>query len=162
MVNMDNDKGDPTISDGPETGTLTLITSKSGPKGPWKFIDEVREVYLEALRQGGGRMSSAAIAGVSPNTVARYAEEHPEFREEIAFAELFAANLVEESLHASALKGNTIAQIFYLTNRSPERWQDRRGSPFVADEAIVQEINALKKRLGEIENHSTVEGEVIA
>jgi len=34
--------------------------------------------------------------------------------------------MVEDALFSSAVKGNTTSMIFFLTNRSPERWSDRR------------------------------------
>ncbi len=35
-------------------------------------------------------------------------------------------SIVANALYQNALSGNVTAQIFYLKNRSPEEWQDRR------------------------------------
>ena len=37
-------------------------------------------------------------------------------------------NSVEQALYQNALKGSATAQIFWLKNRRPERWNDKAGA----------------------------------
>lgn len=47
-------------------------------------------------------------------------------RASIKEARLSADDLVETSLFQMALEGNHVAAIFWLKNRQPERWRDKR------------------------------------
>ena len=91
-----------------------------------KFDETKRAKYLALLREGGRRGASAEQAGVSIRTVQRALGADREFALDVSDAEGRAHEMVEDALFRRALDGNTTAQIFYLTNRSPNRWQDRR------------------------------------
>jgi hypothetical protein len=55
--------------------------------------------------------------------------------------------IVEDALFQNALKGNITAQIFWLKNRAPDRWQDR-----VENKIIEEKVNVddLKKEISEL------------
>ena len=52
---------------------------------------------------------------------------------------------VEDALYASALKGNVIAQIFWLKNRAKDRWSDRTTHEVVALELTFANLMKMKK-----------------
>lgn len=95
-------------------------------RGPYKFTDEVRDEYLDQLRNGSRRMTAARNIGLDPSTPRNYAREHPEFADQVRESELESYEQVEDALFMAASSGNVTACIFYLTNRQPDRWQDRR------------------------------------
>ena len=55
-------------------------------------------------------------------------------------------NTVEDALFKSAIEGNTTAQIFFLTNRAPDKWKDRRA---VVNNKIINKVGEN----GELKNH---------
>lgn len=93
---------------------------------PMKFTAEVRARFLDRLREGVRRGKAARSVGVDPSTVRRYAQRVPEFADEMRLAEDEAHEEVEDALFLAAKSGNVTAMIFYLTNRQPDRWADRR------------------------------------
>ena len=66
--------------------------------------------------------------------------------------------LVENALCKNALKGDTTAQIFWLKNRRPDKWRDKRdvnvngeiGTTVkdLTDEQLDAEIQNIKNRIG--------------
>ena len=84
-------------------------------------------------------ISCAALArelGISPSTLNRCRKQHPEFGELFADAESARDDLVEEALLKRAtgyensdgkeIPPDVRAAVFWLKNRRPEDWQDRR------------------------------------
>jgi hypothetical protein len=94
--------------------------------GSRAFRYDKRETYLEALRQGMGRKQAARSIGVGIRTVQRYANQHPRWVEDRDEAEAEAIEQVENALFNTAINGNVSASIFFLTNRHPDRWTDKR------------------------------------
>lgn len=97
------------------------------PNGIRLRFDKVRrEEYLDLLRNGMGRQMAARQVGMTPRTPQRWRLRHPKFAQREAEAEMEAHEQVEDALFQAASSGNTTAMIFYLTNRAPERWADKR------------------------------------
>ncbi len=108
--------------------------------------------FLGALRQGLRRGAAARAAGVSRMYVWRHLQEHPEFQEEIDRAEADACDMVEEALlRAINEKLNVPGMIFWLTNRAPDRWKDRRGVPPTGPQAADPQAEALAAILKRLE-----------
>jgi hypothetical protein len=63
-----------------------------------------------------------------PDTVLEYRKAHPEFQAMIDQAQADQCDQVEKHLLAACERLNVAAIIFYLTNRSPDRWRDRRNT----------------------------------
>lgn len=52
--------------------------------------------------------------------------------------------IVENALMKNAVSGNVAAQIFWLTNRKPDKWKNRR-DPEISNEALISAENILVK-----------------
>lgn len=63
---------------------------------------------------------------VGLSTLNDYKTKYPDFLEAIKTDRETADNAVESALYQRALKGDIIAQIFWLKNRRPAQWKDRR------------------------------------
>jgi hypothetical protein len=66
---------------------------------------------------------------VSHELIRRHRLSDPTFEDEEIQAIAEAIGVVEDALFRTATKGNTTAQIFFLTNRAPEKWRDMRRRP---------------------------------
>ena len=63
---------------------------------------------------------------VSERTINRWKRQHPQFAEALRRGKAVADADVAEALHAKALKGDMRAIVFWLRNRRPDLWCDRR------------------------------------
>ena len=93
---------------------------------PLKFNEALREQIIGALKMGAGVAVAAQRVGISRRTVYHYAEAHPEFKQRMDEARAYADDQVEQTLFETAKGGNTTAMIFWLKNRRPTEWRDRR------------------------------------
>ena len=116
---------------------------------PYKFTDEKRQDYLDMLREGKNRNAAASSVGISRVTVRDHIIDDPEFAEACKVAESDGIAEVEDVLRETALSGNTTALIFYLQNRAPDRWQDRRASAKLGVQ--VNALNADGNALGQVQ-----------
>ena len=94
--------------------------------GSKAFRGDKRQVYLAHLRNGMGRKQAARATGVGIRTVQRFVNQNPDWEGDRDEAEAEAVEAVESALFDSATNGNVSAAIFFLTNRSPDRWVDKR------------------------------------
>jgi hypothetical protein len=94
--------------------------------GSKAFRGDKRQTYLAHIRNGMGRKQAARATGVSIRTVQRFVNQNPDWEEDRDEAEAEAVEQVESALFDSATNGNVSAAIFFLTNRSPDRWVDKR------------------------------------
>lgn len=106
---------------------------------PYKFGPAKRQAYLDALRRGLRRGAAAASVGISPERICQWCKEHPEFRDEIDRAELAAIGQVEDALFQKCLAGHPACIMFYLMNRAPEEWKDRRAVNHLPTESQYSE-----------------------
>lgn len=105
-----------------------------------KFTPETRAKILGAISAGAGLELAAKIGGVTRETVYYWIRRSPSFAEEVEIAREAAAERVEAALFKNATeKMNVISQIFYLTNRRPDRWK-RNPDRALADGKEVIEI----------------------
>lgn len=114
-----------------------------------KFTEEKRARYLGSLRQGLRHGQACRAANISRQTVWQYKKAHPEFQQEIDHAEADYCDEVEKCLLKSIRKLNLSAMIFWLTNRAPDRWRDRRGQPTIIQQADDPVLADILKRLKE-------------
>ena len=81
----------------------------------------------EALAaQGLNREQIASVLGFAAGTLYEKQKEYPEFYEAIKRGADKGIATIANSLFQSAKGGNITAQIFYLKNRAPSDWKDRR------------------------------------
>ena len=91
-----------------------------------KVSEKTWEKFFALLREGHSVRKAAAAVGIADNTVYTTARRDPKFRERIEEARDAATDLVEHALLEKAITGNVTAIIFWLLNRRPDRWRDRR------------------------------------
>jgi hypothetical protein len=90
----------------------------------------------------------ARIFGVSERTINRWKRQHTDFEVALKAGKAAADGEVAEALHKKALKGDMTAISFWLRNRRPDLWRDRReaagrpvdGEPDAPASAPVREI----------------------
>lgn len=63
--------------------------------------------------------------GISPNTLYKWAEKSPEFKEALKDSRETADANVENALYNSALSGNVTAMIFWLKCRKKGEWTEK-------------------------------------
>ena len=79
------------------------------------------------MGQGSGTNKEiAAFYGVSERTVQRWKKEHPELEAAIERANSINCDLVEASLLHLAKSGDMAAIQFFLKNRRPEKWREKK------------------------------------
>lgn len=116
---------------------LALINNGMG-RGD-TFTEDKRERYLGCLRRGLRHGEASKAAGLSRQNIWAWISRHPEFKEEIARAEAAYCDEVEVCLlKAITTKLSIPGMIFWLTNRSPDRWQDRRATAKIEVNAGTQ------------------------
>jgi hypothetical protein len=113
--------------------------------------DKVEQV-IAALRIGADIAGAAHLIAVSTSGLERYMVRHPLVKVRADEARKIADDRVQSALYKSAVAGNVTAMIFWLKNRQPKEWRDRReiemsGAGDVAD-AIATAHAALLKGPG--------------
>lgn len=107
------------------------------------------EQVIAALRIGADIAGAAHLIGVSKVGLDKYLQRHPLVKERADDARKIADDRVQSALYKAAVNGNVTAMIFWLKNRQPKEWRDRReiemsGAGDVAD-AIEAAHAALLK-----------------
>ncbi len=93
---------------------------KGEGRPPYKPTDKDRTEILAMAGYGMPQEEIALVKGMAKNTLRKY------YRDVLTTGSLVATAKVTESLYNNAVKnGNVTAQIFWLKNRAPDRWQDR-------------------------------------
>lgn len=99
-----------------------------------RIADYDESVVPEAAalaQQGLTDKEIAAELGVHVGTFWRWFTEYPHLREAVRAAGKTANNRVKMSLYNRALEGSDTASIFWLKNREPEEWRDRRETELI-------------------------------
>ncbi len=107
----------------------------------WKFDEPTRVAYLGALQEGKPRTHAARDAGISYDAVREYRAAHPEFGFVERQAQRESNDHVEFALFEAATSGNVRAIELWLTNRSTDRWHDRRRVTLAGDAAAPVEVS---------------------
>ena len=90
---------------------------------PYKFTAPKRALVLKAIAEGKTRTAAMEAVGLHRSALSHTMKRDPEFAALVEAAEMPVHEAVESALLKSALSGNITAQIFYLCNRQPDRWQ---------------------------------------
>jgi DNA-binding XRE family transcriptional regulator len=100
---------------------------RSGSKGgqPGKYHDGyTRTTILELLRKGMSKKSTAAIVGISAQTIMNWERLYPEFKEEIDKAVHEGRFVHVENINAHS-KNDWKASAWMLARMAPEDWGDK-------------------------------------
>lgn len=112
------------------------------------------ERLIGALQAGADMAGAAKIAGVTRDAVYKKMDRDEPLRKRVKEACAVANSHVRMSLYKEAIGGNVTAQIFWLKNRLPGLWRDRReliGS-LNLDEALRESMS------GDVDNSHRDEG----
>ena len=91
------------------------------------WLEEDGQLLLSAWARDG--LTDEQIAdnmGIAPSTLYDWKKKFPEISETLKKSKEIADIEVENALHGAALNGNVTAMIFWLKNRRPDRWRDKR------------------------------------
>lgn len=105
-----------------------------------KLSDSRIATVLEALRIGCSRRVAAASAGISDDTLRRWASRSPMLQLEIEKAEAEATMAAVESVRRAAICGDWRASAWWLERRKPEEWGLRRQGD-QASEALAVRVS---------------------
>lgn len=93
---------------------------------------------LRGIAKGNTISLACEMAGISPTTFWMWRKKWPRISELTESLILSRIQTVEDKLFNQCVNGNMTAIIFFLTNRCPERWADRR--------ALVNNTNVFNAR----------------
>lgn len=87
---------------------------------------------LQLVEQGATSVEIAEHLDISTVTFWRWCKAYPELRNAVKGAKDAQDDRVEEALRINAvLQGNVTAQIFWLKNRQPDKWRDRKETEII-------------------------------
>lgn len=115
------------------------------PKISREIKEQKKEAFLKSLEMGVSITDACVAANVSRNTIWEWRKRSKRFNNKVNSIIDSRTQSMEDALYANGLKGNVIAQIFWLKNRSQDRWKDK----FEGEVEIKGElkITDAKKRL---------------
>ena len=100
----------------------------------WVLTTELAERVLGAFCMGADWQEAARLAGTSRMTLRRAVEADAPLSERVEDARAQADEVVIHSLYTKATVGKDMtAMIFWLKNRRPDEWRDRRELNLTAD-----------------------------
>ena len=97
----------------------------SGPK-PIPVTEEMIKKAESLAAQGLTMEQIASVLGMGTSTLYFKQEEHPELQEAIKRGRHKGVASITNALFNKAKGGDNTAMIFYLKNRDPENWKDKR------------------------------------
>ena len=87
---------------------------------------QIIQTVLESLKRGSGIQNACKNANIDPATFWRWRRKNKSLDRKVWDIIDSRTQMVEDALWRKALEGDVTAQIFILTNRAHDRWQDRR------------------------------------
>lgn len=115
-----------------------------------KLTPEAIEQVIGALSVGADMALAAKVVGMSRSGLKKAASRDPELRERIDDARALADEVVIKSLYTMAtVEKNVTAAIFWLKNRQPQEWRDRRELMLgvTAEQAAGMTVDELDEKL---------------
>lgn len=140
---------------------MTTKATNNGGGRTYKLNAQRKADYLRRRELGDGIREAAKAIQVSHVTIYDAFKRDPEFKQADEDTQAYVIEEVEGLLlmacRRAALRGNVAPLVFYLTNRAPDRWADRRnlgitgpdGGPLTIDirDAIDREIAELAREV---------------
>lgn len=129
------------------TGTEELSVTEQDKRD----TERRKLVYLAHLERGQRRTAAMNATNIPYYTLRYWRAHDPEFVEAELRAEESCAEQIEDALFASAMSGNTNAQVYWLNNRAPKRWRDAKSKVEVEVKHTGQiEAGERLTKLGEL------------
>lgn len=116
-------------------------------KSKWEDVKEKLILVEGWARDGLINEQIAEKLGINPDTLYQYQKKYPEFSEALKRGKEIVDYEVENALLKNALDGNVTAQIYWLNNRKPKQWKNKRENEANNDEItrVEQLLNKIKE-----------------
>jgi hypothetical protein len=93
---------------------------------PSTYLPYYPAIAEAVMRMGGKDSTLARILNCNVVTINRWKRRHPEFCKALNRGKAVCDLAVEQALYNRAIEGDVRACIFWLKNRRPDLWRDRR------------------------------------
>lgn len=110
-------------------------------KSKWEEVKDKLILVEGWARDGLTNEQIAEKLRINPDTLYQYQKKYPEFSETLKRGKEIVDYEVENALLKNALEGNTTAQIYWLNNRKPNQWKNKRS------EEENNEVESLAKAI---------------
>ena len=105
-----------------------------------------KEVFLESLQNGTSIVKACQAADIAVVTAWRWRKNSKAFDDKVLAAFESRTQVAEDALYKNVIKGNVVAQIFWLKNRAQDRWKDRQAVAFENPPKFQVEITTNKDK----------------
>lgn len=121
-------------------------------KSKWEDVKEKLILVEGWARDGLTDIQIAENLGISKDTFYEYKKKHSDFSDSLKKGKEIVDYQVENALLKNALDGNVTAQIYWLNNRKPKQWKNKRENMGSNNEEITKVEQLLNKIKEEAEN----------
>ncbi len=121
-------------------------------KSKWEEVKDKLILVEGWARDGLTDEQIANNLGISKTTFYKFKDEHSELSEVLKKGKEVVDYEVENALLKNALEGNTTAQIYWLNNRKPKQWRNKRENTESNNDEITKVEQLLNKIKEEAEN----------
>lgn len=121
-------------------------------KSKWEEVKDKLILVEGWARDGLVDEQIANNLGISRTTFYKFKDEHDELSERLKKGKEVIDYQVENALLKSALEGNVTAQIYWLNNRKPKQWRNKRENAENNNEEITKVEQLLNRIKEEAEN----------
>lgn len=121
-------------------------------KSKWNDIKDKLTLVEGWARDGLTDIQIAENLGISKDTFYEYKKKYSDFSDSLKKGKEVIDYQVENALLKNALEGNVTAQIYWLNNRKPKQWKNKRESTENNSEEITKVEQLLNKIKKEAEN----------
>jgi hypothetical protein len=108
----------------------------------WNDVKDKLILVEGWARDGLTNEQIADNLGINQDTLYTYKKKYPEFSEALKKGKEVVDFEVENALLKNALSGNVTAQIYWLNNRKPKQWKNKRNDEI---SKVEQLLNKLKE-----------------
>lgn len=115
----------------------------------WNDVKDKLILVEGWAREGLTNEQIADNLGINQDTFYTYKKKYSEFSEALKKGKEIVDFEVENALLKSALSGNVTAQIYWLNNRKPKYWKNKRN-----DETNNDEISKVEQLLNKIKEEA--------
>ena len=119
-------------------------------KSKWKDIKGKLILVEGWAREGLTDEQIANNLGISTSTFYEYKKNYSEFSEALKKGKEIVDFEVENALLKNALSGNITAQIYWLNNRKPKQWRNKRND----EENNNENLNKVEQLLTKIKEEA--------